>query len=233
MGRHTDLDLEQEDPPRRIRPWLLPLVASVVFAGLMVALMLQVNTFGERLRKAESDRDVLSEQVKGLGGVPLVSPSAGPRGERGEAGRPPTATEISSAVAAYLREHPPASGRAPSAKEIAAAVANYLKEHPPASGRAPTSSEIASAVTAYLSDHPPARGPAGEKGEPGESVTGPPGPRGEPGKDSTVPGPQGERGPEGPPPSSFEFTFAGIRYVCRPTASGSTSYECSPAPAAP
>ena len=223
MGEHV----------RRLRRnWVL--IAAACVLGVLVALIsVQIHALGEQLRQAESDSAVLSDQVKRMGGVPLVSPSAGPPGERGEAGRPPTAAEISAAVGAYLAAHPPTSGRAPTSREIGAVVSAYLEDNPPRSGRAPTREEIADAVSTYLREHPPARGPAGEQGEPGATVTGPPGPKGEPGKDSTVPGPQGERGPEGPSPSSFEFTFAGIRYVCRPTATGSANYECSPTPSSP
>ncbi|GAA3550906.1 hypothetical protein GCM10022419_034000 [Nonomuraea rosea] len=223
MGRHHDDGLDgpdqqdldvAESPPRRPRVWPLPLVVAVAFAAVMAALMVQISTLGERVRQAESDRQVLSEQVERLGGVPLVSPSSGPPGERGDVGpqgdpgRPPTTAEIGAAVAAYLAEHPPAAGRAPSAAQIGAAV------------------------SAYLQQHPPARGPAGEKGdpgEPGETVTGSPGPRGEPGPESTVAGPQGESGPRGepgPPPAGWTFVYGGVTYTCSPAEPGSTTYRC-------
>ncbi|TMS00199.1 hypothetical protein [Nonomuraea basaltis] len=174
------------------RNWLV-IATAVVVALLGLWASVQIGALGEQLRKSEENQEVLSDQVERLGGEPLVSPSVGPPGERGEPGRAPTAAEISAAVSAYLAAHPPAGGRAP------------------------TSSEIAAAVTAYLKDHPPARGPAGfagspgPRGEPGETVTGPPGAKGEDGvdgkdgKDSTVPGPQGERGP---PPSAEQISDA-------------------------
>lgn len=230
MGRHEhdglDVDDTEEKPPRP-RSWL-PLVLGVVFALLMAALMLQINSVRGQIQKAESDSHTLADQVRQLGGVPRVSPAPGPPGERGEPGRPPSGQEISAAVSSYLAAYPPPAGRAPTSREIAAAVSAYLKDNPPQPGRSPTSEEIATAVAAYLRQNPPARGPAGEKGEPGETVTGSPGPKGEPGKDSTVPGPQGERGPAGPPPSLFEFTHLGTRYVCRPTEPESTKFECAP-----
>lgn len=180
MGEHV----------RRVRRnWLL-IAAAAVIGVLVVVISVQINALGEQLRKAESDRQVLADQVQRLGGVPMVSPSPGPRGERGEAGRAPTTAEISAAVFMYLREHPPSAGRAP------------------------TSGEISAAVTAYLKDHPPARGPSGAtgspgpRGEPGETVTGPPGPAGkdgQDGKDSTVPGPKGD---QGPPPTAAQVEAA-------------------------
>lgn len=78
-------------------------------------------------------------------------------------------------------------------------------------------------------------GPTGEPGEDGadSTVPGPQGPPGEPGADSTVPGPagpqgeRGERGPEGPPPSSWTWTGPdGTVYECAPSSPGSTHYTC-------
>lgn len=197
-GRHADLDLDQDDAPRRVKPWLLPLVATVVFAALMVALMLQVNVFGERLRKAEADRDVLSEQVERLGGVPLVSPSAGPPGERGPVG-PPGQTIVG-----------PRGQTGPSG--------------PP--GRAGKDGKDGVPGPAGVAGSPGPRGEPGETvtGPPGPR--GEPGKDGADGKDSTVPGPQGERGPQGPPPASWTFTHLGITYTCTPDEPGGTTYTC-------
>jgi hypothetical protein len=94
MGRHHDdglvddvADEPDEVKPRRPRLWLLPLVVAVVFTAVLGALMVQINELGERVRQAENDRTILTEQVERMGGVPLVSSSAGPPGERGDVGR--------------------------------------------------------------------------------------------------------------------------------------------------
>jgi hypothetical protein len=229
MGRHVYDGLDDPDepddvkePPRR-RTWhAWSLVAAVVLAGLTAAGMVAIGDVRSQLRDGERDRQVLADQVEKLGGIPLVSPSPGPQGERGEPGRAPTALEIQSAVSAYLAQHPPASGRAP------------------------TSAEISRAVSAYLKDNPPARGPAGPSGSPGPrgesgaTVTGPPGPKGESGadgkdgvdgkdgKDSTVPGPKGEQGDTGPPPSGWTFAIGPVTYTCTPTEPGATTYQCTP-----
>ncbi|WP_433519031.1 hypothetical protein ACQP2T_28040 [Nonomuraea sp. CA-143628] len=193
------------------RNWLV-LSGAAVVAVLVAVISMQIHAFGAQLRQAEDDRQVLSEQVQRLGGVPLVSPSAGPPGQRGSQGQ---------------KGDP---GRPPTVLEIQAAVTAYLQEHPPRDGKAPTATQIAAAVSAYLQTHPPARGPAGEKGEPGPAVTGPPGPAGERGQDSTVPGPKGDRGEPGPPPGGWTFTYAGLTYTCTPVESGSTAYRCEGAP---
>lgn len=226
-GRHADDGLDRDDDehggePRRPRVWILPFLVVAVYAVVLAVVTLQVSTFGDRLRKAEDDRAVLTEQVKQLGGKPFVSPSPGPRGEQGEPGRAPTVQEIQAAVASYLAVHPPASGRAPTAREISAAVSAYLRENPPARGPVGPS------------------GSPGPRGEPGATVTGPPGPKGEPGadgkdgvdgkdgKDSTVPGPQGEKGDPGAPPSGWTFAIGPVTYTCTPTEPGSTTYQCTP-----
>lgn len=94
MGRHDnsvdpefgfDQDDDAVDAPRR-RLWLLPLAVGIAFAGLVAALMVQIASVGDQVREAERDSAILSEQVERLGGVPLVSPTAGPPGQRGKVG---------------------------------------------------------------------------------------------------------------------------------------------------
>jgi hypothetical protein len=207
MGWHT----------RRGRvPWV-SLGAGVVLAVLVAVVSMQIHAFGEQLRKSEDDRQVLAEQVERMGGVPLVSPSPGPRGEQGlqgPAGRPPTWEEISRAVAEYLRKNPPKRGAGPSEQQIAAAVSAHLARNPPPSGRPPTEAEVAAAVAAYLAEHPP---PRGERGEPGA--------QGEQGKT----GPAGERGPQGeqgPAPTSWTWSWLGTTWECRQDPPGETTYRC-------
>ena len=69
------------------RNWPM-LAGGAVVAALALVVSLQIHAFGNQLRRAEDDRQVLSEQVEQLGGVPLVSPTAGPPGERGPQGPP-------------------------------------------------------------------------------------------------------------------------------------------------
>jgi len=69
------------------RNWRL-YVGGIALGILALVVSVQINSFGAQLRKAEDDRHVLVDQVERLGGVPLVSPTPGPRGERGEPGAP-------------------------------------------------------------------------------------------------------------------------------------------------
>lgn len=100
MGRHKDDGLfrdqgddtavdepaEKEDLPRRPRWWPLPLAVALVFAGILAALMLQIHDMRAQMLTAEHNSEVLADQVEELGGVPRVSPSAGPPGQRGDVG---------------------------------------------------------------------------------------------------------------------------------------------------
>lgn len=208
MGRHEDAGLDRVDDdvehPRRPRAWPLPLAVAVVFAAVLAGLMVQISTLGERVRQAESDRQVLSDQVKGLGGVPLVTPSAGPRGERGEAG-PPGQTIVG-----------PRGPAGPSGP-------------PGRSGRDGKDGAVGPPGPQGVAGSP---GPKGEPGESVTGLPGPrgePGKDGVDGKDSTVPGPAGPAGPPGPPPSGWTYTDTlGRTYECTPDSPGSTHFTCKP-----
>jgi hypothetical protein len=174
MGRHHDdglfddvADEPVEVEPRRPRLWLLPLVVAVVFTAVLGALMVQINELGERVRQAESDRTILSEQVERMGGVPLVSPSAGPPGERGDAG--PRGFQ-----------GPPGPSGPPGPRGAAGQPGRDGAVGPtgPPGMQGP-------------------QGEAGARGEPGETVTGPPGASGPPGERGPQgeAGPRGEAGP--------------------------------------
>ena len=187
-------------------PLLWAVVASVILAGIawiVIAQGQRIDSQGTRIsgleqqRNAADDRSrTLAEQVRRLGGVPVVSPPPQPApaqsgtpgrpGATGAAGRPPTEAEVSAAVTAYLREHPPPRGRAPTMAEIITAVSGYLRQNPPPAGPAG------------------ATGPQGEKGETGNT------------------GPQGDRGEQGPPPSEEQVRaavaafFASHTLTCTP-----------------
>jgi hypothetical protein len=214
MGCHQDdglfddvADEPVEVEPRRPRLWLLPLVVAVVFTAVLGALMVQINELGERVRQAESDRTILSDQVERLGGTPLVSPSVGPPGERGERGEagPPGQTIVGP------RGSPGPSG--PAGRPGRDGVAGPTGP-PGVAGSPGPKGEPGESVT----------GPPGPRGEPGAD-----GKDGVDGKDSTVPGPQGERGPAGPPPSGWTYTdHLGVTHTCTPVEPGSTTYTCKP-----
>nr|SAP16333.1 Phage tail fiber protein [Nonomuraea gerenzanensis] len=175
MGRHNDDGLHFDDlveepveeEPRRPHIWPLPLLIAVVFTAVLGALMVQINGLAERVRQAESDRTVLTEQVKKLGGVPLVSPSPGPPGERGDAGP------------RGLQGPPGPAG--PTGPRGAAGQPG--RDGSPGPSGPP-------GMQGPKGDP----GEQGARGEPGETVTGPPDPAGERGPQGE-PGPRGEAGP--------------------------------------
>jgi hypothetical protein len=197
MGEHV----------RRVRRnWaLIAGVAVAAVLGLWVSI--QVNALGERVRNAEDDRQVLVEQVQRLGGVPLVSPSPGPPGERGAVGPsgPPGP-----------QGQPGPSGPPGPQGDDGDDGRNAVDGKDGAAGEPGTPGDT---------------GPAGPKGDPGE--TGPEGPRGEPGEPGPQgsPGPQGEPGPRGEPgpaPSSLTIPIDGVTHLCTPDPEGSTTYTCKP-----
>jgi hypothetical protein len=198
MGEHV----------RRVRRnWIIIAIAGMV-ALLGVWASIQINALGEQLRKAEEDGQILSEQVERMGGVPLVSPSAGPPGERGEPG-PPGQTIVGP------RGSPGPSG--PPGRPGRDGKDGAVGPQGPAgvAGSPGPRGEPGETVTG-----PP--GPKGDKGaDGGDGKDGPAGPKGEQGD----PGPRGE---PGPPPTSWTFTHLGITYRCTPTEPGSTTYTCEP-----
>ena len=202
-------------------PLLWAVVASVVLAGVAWVVTAQgqrIDSQGTRISGLEQQRNAaneqartLADQVRRLGGVPVVSPppqptparsgAQGRTGATGTPGRPPTQAEVSAAVAAYLRANPPPRGRAP------------------------TMAEIITAVSGYLTQNPPPAGPAGAKGD-----------EGDPGETGAT-GPQGDRGEQGPPPTDEQVRtavaafFAAHTLTCTPEepAGGVTggSFRCS------
>ena len=211
MGRHEDDGLDEDaatEKPSRHRAWWLPLAAAVAFAALMAAGMAAIGDVRSQLRQAESDGRVLAEQVRQMGGVPKVSPSPGPQGERGPTG--PAGQTVMGPRGLTGPSGPPGpAGRdGKPGKDGAVGLQGVpgLKGDPGAT------------VT----------GPPGAKGEPGAD-----GKDGQDGKDGSA-GPKGEqgdpgpRGETGPAPSGWTFTYLGLPYRCTPDEAGSTSYTCKP-----
>lgn len=68
---------------------LLPALAFALLVAFGFGVMyLQQQSVASRLRKAESDSQVLAQQVRDLGGVPKVTPQPGPTGAAGSPGVP-------------------------------------------------------------------------------------------------------------------------------------------------
>ena len=121
----------------------------------------QASLLAEQIKAACRDADLAGPVCQQADQV-AAEPVPGPQGP------PPSAEEISRAVADYLAANPPPAGRPPSAAEVAAAVAVFLTANPPTPGRPPTAAEIAVATEVYFAANPP---PPGRDGEPGRPPT--------------------------------------------------------------
>jgi hypothetical protein len=234
--------LAAADGHRKI--WAAVGVTLVGVALLAVAYFSQRGTARER--DAEQDQTItslsaladdnaraaveLAEQVRGLGGVPVVQPPT--PGERGRDGRPPTAEEIGQAVAAYCADGR-CNGDDVTPEQVAAAVATYCNSRgecrgtPGADGDdgetgqqgpPPSAEQVADAVAAYCADGR-CRGEQGERGEKGDQgEPGEPGPACPPGyepRESIETLPDGSTAPgvacvrTGAPPTTTTTTESG------------------------
>lgn len=224
--------------------WVL---AAALMAGLGVALALvmhSVSTLSDRLDESRADRvdlrrqlasqeaasQALAEQVRKLGGDPVVEPTKPPKaatGPQGPAGPAPTQAQVAAAVAAYC------SGGAcvgrPTQAQVAAAVAQYCVRGrctgpagadgqdgvPGERGPGPSDAQVAQAVAAFCSDGR-CRGPQGEKGPAGADG---------------APGPQGPAGPAGPAGSvtAGDYRCPDGQYVTalHVAADGSVQLDCA------
>ena len=141
------------------RSWpLVVMAAAVVVLAFVVSA--QINSLGERLRQAESDRVVLARQVEQLGGVPKVS--AGPRGEQGVQGPPgihgsqgPSGPRGQTGEKGATGKPGPAGGTGPSGSPGAPGERGPKGEQGPEGERGPQGEQ----------------GPRGENGDPGPPPT--------------------------------------------------------------
>jgi hypothetical protein len=166
------------------RRWLIVLVALAVVGVLVLGLGFAVLWFTSQDRDGEQNDAIrtlsgqgaqLQEQVRSLGGTPVVTPEqlAGPAGVAGERGAPGAAGATGPPGPAGTPGAPGATG-------------------PP--GVPGTPGEPGT---------PGSAGTDGQNGAPGEpGPSGPQGPVGPQGVQGEQ-GPQGEVGPQGPPPASF------------------------------
>lgn len=175
--------------------------------------------------------DKLAQQVKSLGGTPVVQPSnvIGPQGPKGDTGPPPTADQIEAAVTTYCADHG-GCGQLPTFAQVRAAVQSCTACRGPAgengqNGRngtnAPplTDAQLEAAVATYCAAHGQCAGP------PGESITGPEGP----------PGPSGANGQDGRGISSVDCSgFTPKQQLVIHYSDGSTqTVDCTQAPPQP
>lgn len=227
-------------PSRRQKLTVFGLYAGLVLALLLAALAWKYGRDAQHQRAADHRAAVvehqaveqLANQVKGLGGTPVVQPSQlpGPQGPRGETGPGPSAAEVELAVASWCA---PRHDCTPTATQVAAAVRVYCSGtacqgprgssgptgspgSPGATGSSgaqgppPTSDQIADAVATYCGAHNGCQGPTGPTGS-----TGPTGAAGE-------------------PPVSWTFSIGTRGYLCTrsdPFDPSAPTYTCKRQPA--
>lgn len=197
---------EAADEGRERRPDPLLIGGGIVLVlavlGLFVLVLLQGGSLhqvkgaltvvsGKQQVAATAARQ-LADQVKRLGGTPVVTPPApvsspqlpvatGPTQEAIDnavfgyfAVHPPGATPamVAVQVAEYLTAHPPKPGSPASPTEIATAASDYIAAHADdfrgQPGANATDAQVASAVDAFCSEHDGCAGPAGQQGDKGD-----------------------------------------------------------------
>lgn len=202
--------------------------AYVIISVLTLATVLLVmRGLTMRVNDAETSVVELSDQVRGLGGVPVAGPpgEVGTAGQQGEQGPGPTLAQVQSAVALYCaggacRGTSGADGDAPSPSQVAVAVSTYCNANGECRGSSgadgrdgvdgkdatpPSDAQVANAVAAYCT---------------GDKCRGGPGADGKDGKDG-APGADGTNGAPGADgrgvttvdctsltPTTFTFTYS-------------------------
>jgi len=190
-----------------------------ILVSLIIVLMLlgksQVDKAHNRAEESIAAQTILSDDVIALRaqvsllGVPPIAPAPSPeiiieRGETGEEGRGPTIEEIFAGIATYCA----------AADEPCRGFTGLVGE----SGSFGVDGED---------------GVDGLNGTNGvDGLNGVNGKDGKDGVDGTngvdgVNGLDGATGSQGPPPSSFSFTYLAITYTCTPISPGSTIFQCS------
>jgi hypothetical protein len=163
---------------------LVALFALVVFLLLVVDRAGgRIDSQASAISALASGDSQLRAQVRSLGGTPNVPPPqviiSGIPGAAGPVGPGPSDAQVQGAVDDYLAAHPPVA--AVSTQALTTVVAAYLTEHPPAPGPPPSDAQVATAVAAYMAANPAPSGPPGPQGSPGVGEQGPAGPAGTPG----------------------------------------------------
>lgn len=193
--------------------WVATVAALVIIACVMVLALVATSAQGDA-RSATDAVAALAQQVRDLGGTPVIEPSQvpGPTGPAGAQGPGPTDAQVAAAVSLFCASHSNCTGT-PSQAQVAAAVRAYCTDGActgpkgsagssgvagaagaagatgqagagGAQGPGPTSDEVAAAVAAYCSAHGDCTGPAGQQGSAG--------PRGDTGASGAAGYPPGE-----------------------------------------
>lgn len=130
------------------------------------ALAGQVGALASAANQNAAGERTLASQVQQLGGTPAVRVPTAAVGPSGPQGPGPSQQQINDAVNAYFGAHPLPPGQLPTATQVATAVAAYLEANPPV-----TPAQVVAAVVSYCSTANGCRGPSGADGQPGQNAT--------------------------------------------------------------
>jgi hypothetical protein len=182
------------------RAWLLPTTVMLCVGVILGLVLHQVSTLSDRLDQSQADRDALHRQL-----TEQQQASAALAKQVRKLGGTPVATpsavpESTSTQGPEGPQGPP--GPAPTVDQVEKAVELFCSSGQCA--KAPTLAQVRSAVAAYCSDGT-CTGAAGKDGA-----------------DSTVPGPRGLAGPQGPGPSDDQIAKAVANYCAGGNCKGAT-----------
>ena len=153
----------------------------------------KIGNLQNEVVKLQSDGNALENQVRSLGGKPVVTvpaPQAGPAGANGQNGQngrdgaTPSDDQLLGLIRRVIAENPPKDGHTPTAEELLAIIKPLIPQAIPGPqgvpGETPTDQRLLDLIKPLIPE--PIPGPKGEPGKTGETgATGPTGPQGVPG----------------------------------------------------
>lgn len=185
--------VREQRPPwyRQPAAWIALLCLVVAVLCVVFALRAKNQQIADKNDTIAAKNDLvqaLQRQVRGLGATPV----AGPKGDTGATGPPPTDTQVAAGVYVVCTNTPSLCQQPISTSRLSAAVRDCISSGPcphPKNGKngkpgpGPTTEQLREAFASYCATRAGCQGPAGQSGAAGApGAAGPPGPSGEPGK---------------------------------------------------